>query len=140
MAVSWWRLGRSARTDPGGRAGEAAVAVAASPLLLSIAHSFHLALLLLPILVLLHLGLSRGDRAGVAIAVAAWLLVGPVHGAMLSAIGAGFSADLPLRAWNESQLLGIVVLWAGCLRALRPVRAPATSRPAPPSPRPLSTR
>ncbi|HVD00727.1 MAG TPA: glycosyltransferase family 87 protein [Candidatus Dormibacteraeota bacterium] len=136
VAISWWRLGRSPRTDPGGRAAEVAVAVAASPLLLSIAHSFHLVLLLVPILVLLHLGLARADRLAVGAAAAAWLLVGPIHGAMLSAIGAGFSADLVLRVWNESQLAGIVVLWLGSLRELR-VRP--SSRPAPLSPPLLST-
>ena len=128
VAVSWWRLGKP-RADRLGRAAEVAVAIAAAPLMLSIAHSFHLVLLLVPILVLLHLGLRAGDPLTVGAAIAAWLLVGPVHGAELSAIGAGFSDDLLLRIWNESQLLGIVVLWLGALRALPPYR------PGPPSPR-----
>jgi Glycosyltransferase family 87 len=136
VAVSWQRLGRSPRADPAGRAAEVAVAVAAAPLLLSIAHSFHLVLLLLPILVLLHLGLTRADRGAVAAALAAWLLVGPVHGAMLAAISGGFSVDWVLRAWNESQLLGIAVLWLGCLGQLR---ARPSSHPARLSPQPLST-
>ena len=92
---------------------------AASPLVLSIAHSFHLVLLLLPILVLLHVGIARSDRVAVAAAVAAWLLLGPVHQAMLAAVGAGFTTDLVLRVWNESQLAGILLLWLGCLYSLR---------------------
>jgi hypothetical protein len=118
VGVSWWRLGSRPRTRPLGRSLELAAGAAASPLLLSIAHSFHLVLLLLPILVLLHAGLARQDRLAVGMAVGAWLLVGPVHGAMLSAIGAGLNIDALLRIWNESQLAGILLLWLGCLRAL----------------------
>jgi hypothetical protein len=114
-----------------GRASEVAAAVSASPLVLSIAHTFHLVLLLLPMLVLVHLGFVRRDRLAVGAAIGAWLLLGPVHGAMLSAIGAGFSADIPLRLWNESQLAGMMVLWLGCLRAIRePTDEPALGAPA----------
>jgi hypothetical protein len=119
VGVSWWRLGSRPRTKPVGRSLEVAAAAAASPLLVSIAHSFHLLLLLLPILVLLHAGVARRDRVAVGMALAAWVLIGPVHAAMLSAIGAGFQGDLLLRVWNESQLTGIVILWLGCLRALQ---------------------
>jgi hypothetical protein len=119
VLATWWRLGRRPRKRPLGRATEIAVGAAASPLVLSIAHSFHLVLLLLPILVLLHVGVAHGDRVAVAAAVAAWLLLGPVHQAMLAAVGAGFTTDLVLRVWNESQLAGILVLWLGCLYSLR---------------------
>jgi hypothetical protein len=119
IGVTWWRLGRRPRVRPLGRALEVGAAVAASPLLLSIAHTFHLVLLLLPILVLLHAGFARSDRLALAAAVGGWLLVGPVHAAMLSLISSGFGNDLVLRVWNESQLVGIVVLWLGCLYGLR---------------------
>jgi hypothetical protein len=127
VGTSWWRLGRRPRRRPLERALEVAVAVGAAPLLLSIAHSFHLVLLLLPILVLLHVGFARRDRRAVAAALAAWLLVGPVHGAMLSAIGSGFGSDLVLRVWNESQLAGILVLWLGCLASLSPAQPESTA-------------
>ena len=129
LGLSWWRLGRTPREDGLGRAVEMALAVTVSTLVLSISHSFHLVLLLLPILVLLRVGIARGDVALLACAGAAWLLVGPVHSSMLSAIGNHFTQDLVLRVWNESQLLGILVLWAGCLRALG-APAAVTARPS----------
>jgi hypothetical protein len=119
VGLTWWRLGRRPRVRPLGRALEVGAAVAASPLLLSIAHTFHLVLLLLPILVLLHTAFARSDRIALAAALGGWLLIGPVHAAMLSLISSGFGNDLVLRVWNESQLAGIVVLWLGCLRGLR---------------------
>ena len=118
VGVTWWRLGWRPRVRPLGRALEVGVAVAASPLLLGIAHTFHLVLLLLPILVLLHGGFARSDRLALTAAVGGWLLVGPVHSAMLSLVSYGFNNDLVLRVWNESQLAGIVVLWLGCLHGL----------------------
>ena len=85
VGVSWWRLGRRPRRRPLERALEVGVAVAAAPLMLSLAHSFHLVLLLLPILVLLHLGFVRGDRRALTAAVVAWLLVEP--GSRRDAVG-----------------------------------------------------
>jgi hypothetical protein len=112
-------LGVSPRTDRLDRASEFALAVAASPLLLTISHSFHLVLLVLPILVLVRAGIERGDNRLLAAALGAWLLIGPVHGGMLAAIAAHLTVDPVLRVWNESQLLGMLVLWLGCLYALR---------------------
>ena len=50
---------------------------------------------------------------------------------MLSAISSGFGNDLVLRAWNESQLAGIVVLWLGCLRGLRQSGSELDRHPVP---------
>ena len=119
IGLTWWRLGSRPRVDGLGRAAELATATAASPLVLTVAHTFHLVLLLLPILVLLRLGIARSDGRSLAAAAGGWLLLGPVHFAMLTAMAGGFSNDLVLRAWNECQLLGVVVLWLGCLQALR---------------------
>ena len=137
LAVTWWRLGRSPRADRQGRAVEMATAVAASPLLLTISHTFHAALLLVPILLLVHVGLERRDRRLLGAAAIGWLCLGPVHSGMLTAIGNRFTVDAVLRIWNESQLLGMVVIWLGCLAALRARRS---SRPEPLSPRLRSSR
>jgi hypothetical protein len=137
IGITWWGLGTAPRTDRLERALEFATAVAASPLLLTISHSFHLVMLLVPILVLVRAGIARADNRLLAAAFGAWLLIGPVHGAMLAAIANHFSVDPVLRVWNESQLLGILVLWVGCLRSLR---ARPSSRPARLSPRPRFAR
>lgn len=135
VGLSWWRLGHRPRQDRLGRASEMALAVTVSTLVLTVSHSFHLVLLLLPILVLVRVGIARRDWRLLGAAAGAWILVGPVHSAMLSAIGNNFSQDLVLRVWNESQLVGILVLWAGCLAALRApsdLRARSSSHPAQP--------
>jgi hypothetical protein len=138
VALTWWGLGTAPpRADPLDRALEFAAAVAASPLLLTVSHSFHLVMLLLPILVLTRAGVDRGDNRLLAAALGAWLLIGPIHGAMLAAISVHFSIDPVLRVWNESQLLGILLLWLGCLGALR---GRPSSHPAPLLPRPRFAR
>ena len=116
LIATWWALGRKPRAGVEGRALEVAAGVAAVPLLLSV--NYHQSLEMLPILVLVSIGVRRSDWVLVAAAAAGWLLPGPVHSAFLAAIGAGFSNEPILRTWNELQLLGIVVLWLGCLRAL----------------------
>ena len=117
ILVTWRALGRQPRTDSDGRAVEAAAAVAAVPLLISV--NYHQSLEMLPILVLVSVGIRRGDWLLLGAAAAGWMLPGPVHSAFLAAIGARFDLELVLRIWNELQLLGIVLLWLGCLRALR---------------------
>ena len=124
LIVTWWALGRNPRAGVEGRALEVATGVAAVPLLLSV--NYHQSLEMLPILVLVSVGVRRSDWILVAAAAAGWLLPGPVHSAFLAAIGAGFGNEPILRTWNELQLLGIVLLWLGCLRALVHVRGGQT--------------
>jgi len=116
ILATWYALGRRPRADLEGRALEVAAAISAVPLVLAV--NYHQSLEMLPILVLVSVGLRRGDWALLGAAAAGWLLPGPVHAAFLSAIGAGFQAEAILRPWNELQLLGLVLLWLGCLRAL----------------------
>ena len=111
--------------------------MAAAPLLLTISHSFHLAMLILPILVLVRAGIERRDNRLLGAAIGGWLLIGPVHGGMLAAIANHFALDPVLRVWNESQLLGMLLLWLGCLAALR---ARPSSHPARLLPRPRFAR
>jgi hypothetical protein len=98
-----------------------AAAVAALPLLTTAFHQ--LAFLVLPLLVLLRVGLGRGDHRLLAAAGGCWLLISPVHTAFLTAIATGFRQDLVLRVWAESQIVGILALWGGCLLALNPLPA-----------------
>jgi len=116
VVVTWRALGRP-RQSARGRALEMAAAVAALPLL---SPAFHqLGFEAIPILILVSVGLARRDSRLLGAAAGAWLLMGVVHTAFLSAIGAGYTAELPLRIWAESQLLGVILLWLGCLEALR---------------------
>lgn len=117
ILVTWRALGRQPRSDADGRAVEVAAAVAAVPLLISI--NYHQSLEILPILVLVSVGTRRRDWLLLGAAAAGWMLPGPVHAALLAAIGARYDNELVLRIWNDLQLLGIVLLWLGCLRALR---------------------
>ena len=137
VALTWWSLGTAPRSDPLDRALEFGAAVAAAPLLLTISHSFHLAMLILPILVLVRAGIERRDNRLLGAAIGGWLLIGPVHGGMLAAIANHFALDPVLRVWNESQLLGMLLLWLGCLAALR---ARPSSHPARLLPRPRFAR
>lgn len=124
VLVTWWRLGRQPRKTTLGRASEMAVAVAASPLVLTIANSWHLVLLLVPILVLIRIGLARADGWVLFSAILAFLLIGPAYDGMLRMLAdnqgwfSSAGGGLALRVLNECQLAGMITLWLGCLRAL----------------------
>lgn len=132
--ATWRALGRP-RADATGRCLEMAAAVAALPLLTTAFHQ--LAFLVLPQLVLLRIGLSRGDRRLLAAVAGSWLLLSPVHSAFLTAITNNFREDLVLRVWAETQILGILLLWLGCLAGLK---ALPSSHPEPLLPRLQSSR
>lgn len=125
VGLTWWRLGRMSRTTSLGRASEVAVAMAASPLILTIANTWHLVLLLIPTLILVRVAIAYRDGWVLAAAGIAFLLLGPVYSGFQHVLVDNFSssvidiANQPLmRVWNECQLVGMVILWAGCLRAL----------------------
>lgn len=114
LLATWHALGRRPRQDVPGRALEVAAAVATIPLLQAV--NYHQSLEMLPILVLVIIGVRRRDPWMLAAAAAGWLLPGPLHA---KGIGEALPTEFLFRVWNELQLLGIVLLWLGCLRALR---------------------
>ena len=122
ITLTWRALGRQPRTDVDGRAAEVAAVIAGVPLVLAV--NYHQALDVLPILLLVSLGIRRADWLLIGAAAAGWFLPGPVHALFLAAIGAGFDNDPVLRVWSELQLLGIILLWLGCLRALGQPQSP----------------
>lgn len=112
------------RKDRDGRALEAALVVAATPLVVTVVRAGHLMLLLLPIMVLGTLALRRGDwRLGAAVIVS-WVLIGPVYLWATNLLAAGVGAQF-LRPAAETALAGAVVLWLAALQALRRHRAAA---------------
>jgi hypothetical protein len=113
---------RVPRADRDGRAAEVAVAVAATPILLTAVWAGQLVLLLLPMIVLFHRAIDTGSR-GLAGAVAvAWLLIGPVYLAFTNAFANGIGFPLLFQVWSESAVAGAVVLWIASLYALKPSR------------------
>jgi hypothetical protein len=120
---------RAPRKDRDGRALEAAVVVAATPLVVAVVRPGHLLLLLLPMMVLGTIALRRADfRLGIAVAVS-WVLIGPVYLWLSNLLAAGVGAQF-LRPGAETALAGAVLLWLAALHALRrhrvaePVSAP----------------
>jgi hypothetical protein len=132
LAATAYALRRRPLGRPG-RCLEVAAVVAAAPVALPLSWDTHLVLLLLPMGVLAVESINRRDRPGMAIAAAAWALMGPVHlfylllfgrllqGADLaSALATGHPGavvDLTLRVGAELGPIAIVALWLGCLRA-----------------------
>ena len=109
---------RSPRVDREGRALEAALAVAATPLLVSLVRPGQLLLSLLPMLVLGTIALRRGDwRLGVAVAIS-WALIGPTYLWMSNALAAGLAWPM-LRLGAETAFIGTIVLWLASVQALR---------------------
>jgi Glycosyltransferase family 87 len=120
VGLSWWRLGRP---QPGSdrRAVEVAVAIAASPLVLTVSYAGQFILLLLPMIVLFVFGLRWRSRSTVLAVAASWLLLGPVYLAFTNALAAGIGTQLILQVWANSAVLGAIVLWAASLHAIRMV-------------------
>jgi hypothetical protein len=120
---------RAPRKDRDGRALEAALVVAATPLVVAVVRPGHLLLLLLPMIVLGTMALRRADyRLGIAVAVS-WVLIGPVYLWLSNLLAAGVGAQF-VRAGAETALAGAVVLWLAAMQTLRrhrvaaPVSAP----------------
>jgi hypothetical protein len=108
------------RRGSGGQRGlEAAAVVAVSPLIATLAWPSHLVLLLLPILVLVSEGLDRRNQRLLGLVFTGWLLLGPVHTTLLTAIAAGVANDLLLHVWDEASVAGVALLWLASLYALR---------------------
>jgi len=115
---------RAPRADREGRALEAALVVAATPLILAVVRPGHLLLLLLPMAVLGTAALRQANIGlGVAVAMS-WLLMGPVYLWMSNWLAEGVGAQF-LRAGEETALLGAVILWLAALQALRSHRSEA---------------
>jgi hypothetical protein len=113
---------RGPRKDRDGRALEAALVVAATPLVVTVVRPGHLILLLLPIMALGTLALRRGDwRLGSAVMIS-WLLIGPVYLWATNLLAAGVGAQF-LRPAAETALAGAVLLWLAALQTLRRHRA-----------------
>ena len=116
---------RAPRESRDGRALEAALATAASPLLVAYVRPGQLLLLLLPMMVLGTIALRHGDwRLGMAV-LTSWLLVGPAYLWFSNALAAGLGWPL-LRFAAETASVGTLILWLGALQALR--RHGATAR------------
>ena len=118
LALSWWAL-RTPRVDRSGRALEVAVAVAASPLLVTLVYAGQFMLLLLPMIVLFVFGLRVGSRSLVIAVVASWLLLGPSYLAFTNALAAGFGTQLVFQLWANSPVAGVIVLWLASVHALK---------------------
>jgi glycosyl transferase family 87 len=109
---------RAPRQDRDGRALEAALGVAASPLVVAYVRPGQLLLLLLPMMVLGTLALRKRDwRLGAGIA-ASWLLVGPIYLWFSHALAGGLAVPL-LRFGAETAFVGTLILWLAALQALR---------------------
>jgi hypothetical protein len=113
-ALILWRP----RGHPRGRALEAAAVVAATPLVATLVWVPHLLLLLLPMLVLLQIGLDRGDRRLVGLVALSWVAIGPVQVLLLNIIhwGVPFWVFRPL---PEFASLAVVAIWVACLVEVR---------------------
>ncbi len=112
------RLG-APRADRDGRALEVAAAVAASPLLVTLAYAGQFVLLLLPMIILLDFGLRTRSRAVVVAVAASWLLLGPSFLAFTNAFADGFGFQLLFEVWANSAVAGVIVLWLASLYALK---------------------
>jgi glycosyl transferase family 87 len=118
VGLSWWRLGKPQQGSDR-RAVELAVAIAASPLVLTVSYAGQFILLLLPMIVLLVFGLRWRSRSIVLAVAASWLLLGPVYLAFTNALAAGVGTQLIFQVWANSAVAGVIVLWAASLHAIR---------------------
>ncbi len=118
LVVTTYFLSRSV-PSAGRRSLDAAAAVAVAPLISTLVWPGHLALLLLPFVVLGAFAIKRSDWRILTLTIVAWVLTGPVYLAFTNAYAAGYYW-LPLtRLWAESALIGAVLLWITVLIALR---------------------
>jgi len=124
---------RSPRADREGRALEASLVIAATPLMVAVVRPGHLLLLLLPMMVLGTFALRRKDwRLGAGVAVS-WILIGPIYLSFSNLLAAGVGAQF-VRPGEETALAGAVVLWLAALITLRRHRVAITQPMAPMQP------
>jgi glycosyl transferase family 87 len=118
---------RSPRADREGRALEASLVVAATPLVVAVVRPGHLLLLLLPMMVLGTIAMRRADwRLALAVGIS-WVLIGPVYLWLSNLLAAGVGAQF-LRPGAETALAGTVVLWLAALQTLRRHQAEAPAQ------------
>ena len=120
VVLHTWRTLRRG-SGSGGRAAarEAALVLAALPLVLSMQSPSQYVTLLIPLALLAHEGIARRDPRLLLAAGACYLLTGPVHTAYLYAIATGVPFDPWLRVATETGLAGLVAVYAGCLALVR---------------------
>lgn len=148
LLITFAVLRRPAR-DRTGRSLEAAVIVAAGPMVATYSWGSHLVLLLLPILVLVAWGVRHRDWTVLALVAASSLLMGPAEQRLQTLLVSGYSNVVVLRVLGEMGLAGVIAVWVACLLAVRRERAtaalasaghvPATAGPPPPGPGRRST-
>ena len=131
LGISAWRL-HQPLVAPERRALEVAVAVAASPLVVTVSYAGQFVLLLLPMIVLFVFGLRMASRSIVVAIAASWLLLGPVYLGFTNALAAGFGPQVILQVWANSAVAGVIVLWLATLYAIE-VQRKHVSNPGEPS-------
>jgi hypothetical protein len=118
LAVTLMAFGRR-RTDPAGRALEAAAIVAVIPLAAGYSWATHLVVLLLPMVVLIAWAVRRRDWMVAGLVAAGWLLIGPGHNAFQTVLASGYSNLVVLRVMAELGAAGITCIWIASLVAMR---------------------
>ncbi len=114
---------RAPARDRVGRSLEAAAIVAAGPMVATYSWGTHLALLLLPILVLVAWGVRHRDWTVLALVAASTLLLGPGEQRLQTLLVSGYSNVVVLRLLGEMGVTGVVAVWVACLLAVRRERS-----------------
>jgi len=125
VVVTFWIL-RSPSRSAAGRGLEAAAVVAVTPLVASYSWGTHLALLLLPMLVLVAWALPRRDWLILGLIALGWMLIGPGHHLFQVLLVSGYSDLLVLRLMAEFGVVGIASIWIASLLAVRRERGQRT--------------
>jgi hypothetical protein len=102
---------------------EAAAVVAVTPIVASYSWGTHLALLLLPMLVLAAWSVRRQDWTVLGLVAVGWTLIGPGHHAFQVLLVSGYSNLVVLRLLAELGVIGIAAIWIASLLAVRRERA-----------------
>ncbi len=125
VVVTFWIL-RSPSRSAAGRGLEAAAVVAVTPLVASYSWGTHLALLLLPMLVLVAWALPRRDWLILGLIALGWMLIGPGHHLFQVLLVSGYSNLPVLRLMAEFGVVGIASIWIASLLAVRRERGQRT--------------
>lgn len=118
LVATFWAL-RSPSKSTTRRSMEAAVIVAATPLIASYSWGTHLALLLLPVFVVLAWSIPRRDWLVIGLVAAGWLLIGPGHKLMQALLVSGYTNLVVLRLMAEFGVVGVTAIWVATLVAFR---------------------
>lgn len=116
-AVTAWRL-RSAARDWPSRAVEGAAVVSTLPLLTPVTWGHHLVIELIPMFVLAWIAIQARQLAIGLLTLLAWVLCNPVHLVFMSLYLNGTKTPILMNIWVELPLVGIVMLWWLCHKAL----------------------